>query len=139
MTNARDEFMRRISDLLDGRPVRWAGDVVGDYDGRDRTLEVFNADPAEQGELFRRLRPVREEMEALAGGPVIVIFHTRTESARLYSDFVEQFLRAGVAVDVNNAEHGPDVEAPALGSDVALRTREGEPGTGSTTLPRKAV
>jgi hypothetical protein len=88
MTNARDDLMRRIGDLLDGRPIRWAQDVVGDYDGRDRTLEVFNADPAEQDVLFRQLRPLRKEMEAFAGGPVIVIFHTRTESARLYSDFV---------------------------------------------------
>ena len=94
MTNAREALRSRLSDLLDGRPVRWAEHVAGDYDGRDRTLEVFNADPAEQRELFRRLRPVRKEMEALAGGPVIVIFHTRTESARLYSDFVEQALLA---------------------------------------------
>jgi hypothetical protein len=86
MTNARDEFVQRISDLLGGRPVRWAQDVVGDYDGRERTLEVFNADLGEQDDLFRRLRPVRKEMELFARGPVIVIFHTRSESARLYSD-----------------------------------------------------
>lgn len=100
MTNASDDLMRRIRDSLSGRPVRWAHDVVGDYDGRDRTLEVFNADPAEQGDLFRRLRPVRREMEAFAGGPVIVIFHTRAESTRLYSDFVEQALRAKVSADL---------------------------------------
>jgi hypothetical protein len=87
MIAARHDLMRRLSDSLSGRPVRWAKHVVGDYDGRDRTLEVFNADPAEQGDLYRRLRPLRKEMEALAGGPVIVIFHTRAESARLYSDF----------------------------------------------------
>jgi hypothetical protein len=40
MTNARNDVLRRISDLLNGRPVRWAQDVVGDYDGRDRTLEI---------------------------------------------------------------------------------------------------
>jgi len=47
VANARDDLMGRISDSLRGRPVRWAQDVVGDYEGRDRTLEVFNADPAE--------------------------------------------------------------------------------------------
>jgi hypothetical protein len=78
-------------------------------------------------------------VEALAGGPVIVIFHTRTESVRLYSGFVEQFLRRGVAVDAKITEHELDVEAPGLGTDVVLRPREGDPGTGSTTLPRKAV
>jgi hypothetical protein len=39
----RDEPLRRISELLGGRSVRWAQDVIGDYDGRDRTLEVFDA------------------------------------------------------------------------------------------------
>ena len=91
---AREELARRIRGVLSGRPVRWAQNVLGDYDGRDRTLEVFNADAAEQRELFRSLRPLRKEMEVVAGGPVIVIFHTRAESARLYSDFVERALRA---------------------------------------------
>jgi len=139
MTDARDDLIRRISDSLSGRPVRWARDVVGDYDGRDRTLEVFNADPAEQGDLFRRLRPVRKEMEAFAGGPVIVIFHTRAESARLYSGFVEQALLAEVAVDVDIAERELDVEVPALGTDVVLRPRGRDPGTGSNALPRRAA
>jgi hypothetical protein len=139
MTNARDDLMRCISDLLSSRPVRWAQDVVGDYDGRDRTLEVFNADPAEQGDLFRRLRPVRKEMEVRAGGPVIVIFHTRAESERLYSDFVEQALLAEVAVHVDLAERELDAEVPSLGTDVILHPREGNPGTGSNALPRKAA
>jgi hypothetical protein len=137
MTNARNGLLRRISSLLSGRPVRWAQDVVGDYDGRDRTLEVFNADPTEQGDLFRRLRPIRKEMEACAGGPVIVIFHTRAESVRLYSEFVEQALLEEVAMDVDLAERELDVAVPALGTDVVLRPRSGNPGTGSNVLPRK--
>lgn len=125
MTNARDDLMRRLSDALTGRQVRWAQHIVGDYEGRDRTLEVFNADPAEQGDLYRRLRPLRREMEALAGGPVIVIFHTRSESARLYSHFVEQALLAEVTVDVHLAERELDVAAPTLGIDVVLHPRGG--------------
>ncbi len=139
MTNARDDLRRRLSDSLDGRPVRWAQHVVGDYDGRDRTLEVFNADPTEQRDLFRRLRPARKDMEAFAGGPVIVIFHTRAESARLYSDFVEQALIAEVAVDVDLAERELDVEVPTLGTDVVLYPRGENRGTGSKALPRKAA
>ena len=137
--DARDALARRISDLLRGRPVRWARNAVGDYDGRDRTLEVFNADAGEQRELFRALRPIRQEMEAVAGGPVIVIFHTRAESARLYSDFVRQALLAEVTLDVDTAERVLDVEVPPLGTDVALYPRAGEPGTGSSELPRRAA
>jgi hypothetical protein len=61
---------------------------MGDYDGRERTLEVFNADSGEQRDILRRLRPIRSEIEPIVGGAVIVIFHTRNESARLYADFI---------------------------------------------------
>jgi hypothetical protein len=88
--NAREQILQRVTELLGNRPVRWADprQFIGDYDGRDRTLEVFNADALEQRELLRRMRPIREELEAVAGGPVVVIFHTRTESARLHASFV---------------------------------------------------
>jgi hypothetical protein len=78
----REDVLPRLVTLLDGRPVRWAEPPqnVGDYDGRDRTLEVFNADSGEQRELLRRLRPVRPEIEAIVGGSVVVVFHTRNES-----------------------------------------------------------
>ncbi|HWO18567.1 MAG TPA: hypothetical protein VNO30_07315 [Kofleriaceae bacterium] len=138
-TPVREELARRISDALSGRPVRWAQNVLGDYDGRERTLEIFNADAAEQRELFRSLRPIRKEMEAVAGGPVIVIFHTRAESARLYSDFVERALLAEVTLDVDTAARILDVEVPPLGTDIALHPRSGAPGTGSSELPRKAA
>jgi len=51
-------------------------------------LEVFNADAGEQRDLLRRLRPIRSELGLIVGGAVIVIFHTRSESARLYADFI---------------------------------------------------
>ena len=136
---ARDDLARRISGLLRGRPVRWAKHPLGDYDGRDRTLEVFNADAGEHRELFRAMRPIRQEMEAVAGGPVIVIFHTRAESARLYSDFVKQSLLDEVTIDMDTAERVLDLEVPPLGPDVALHPRAGEPGTGSSELPRRAA
>ncbi|HSK03491.1 MAG TPA: hypothetical protein VK932_19700 [Kofleriaceae bacterium] len=34
------------------------------------------------------MRPIRDEIETVAGGPVVVIFHTRAESARLHASFV---------------------------------------------------
>lgn len=91
MTDPRTRQLAAVSALLDGRPVRWAVTQFGDYDGRERTLEVFNADAKEQLDLLRRLRPWRVELEATAGGPVVLVFHTRKESARLYSDFVENW------------------------------------------------
>jgi plasmid stabilization system protein ParE len=88
--SARDEILERVTGLLGDRPVRWAepGQFIGDFDGRERTLEVFNADASEQRELLRSMRPIRDELETVAGGPVVVIFHTRAESARLHASFV---------------------------------------------------
>jgi hypothetical protein len=71
----RDEIPKVVSHLLEDRPVRWAVGVVGDYDGRERTLEVFEAKAADQLDLLRSLRPVRSEIQAAAGGPIVIVFH----------------------------------------------------------------
>jgi hypothetical protein len=86
------EFLLAMSALFDGRPVRWAHAHVGDFDGRERTLEVFNADAAEQRDLIKRMRSARTELETRVGGAIVLVFHTRSESARLYAEFVEQAL-----------------------------------------------
>ena len=139
----RDALALRASETLDGRPVRWAKNVIGDYDGRDRTLEVFNADPREQRELLRRFRPLRKEMETALGGAVIVILHTREESARLYSDFVTKALADEVIGDVVRAQRTLEsflaTLQSALGVDVPLHKRDTVQGTGSTELPRRAA
>ena len=91
---ARDEWLPRLRDVFGGRPVAWAGSrTVGDYDGRERTLDVFNADARDQLELLTRFRGVRAEVEAALGGPIIVLFHTTAETTRLYPEI--QSLCAG--------------------------------------------
>ncbi len=86
----RDDLTSQLSAALASRPVRWSADVVGGYEGRERTLEVFNADANEQILLLRKIRRLRAALEEAAGGPVVVIFHTRRESARLYAHFIEK-------------------------------------------------
>jgi len=71
---------------------------VGDYEGRGRTLEVFGADAREQRELLRVLRPSRAALEAAAGGPIIVLFHTRPETTRLYSEVRQASRLQGVVI-----------------------------------------
>ncbi|WP_266215141.1 hypothetical protein [Paraliomyxa miuraensis] len=68
-----------------------------DFDGRDRTLEVFDADAHEQRDLLRRLRPVRSQLDETAGGPLVIVFHTRAESRRLYADVVDGWYRKVLA------------------------------------------
>ena len=75
---------------MGGRPVRWAASerLVGDYDGRERTLEVFLADARDQLSLRTAIEDLRSEVTVAAGGPIILIFHTTKESHRLYADFL---------------------------------------------------
>jgi hypothetical protein len=89
----RDMVPFLASARVGDRPVRWAPPDVasGDYDGRERSLEIFRVAPAERRDLLRALRPIRDEIEAAAGGPVVVIFHTPRESERLYADFLRAF------------------------------------------------
>jgi hypothetical protein len=84
-----------ISRLIDGRPVRWApaNRSVGDYDGRERTLQVFNADPKDQRRLLDVIDSNRAPLEEAVGGPLIVIFHSVRQSAERYADFVKSFPR----------------------------------------------
>lgn len=96
MTLERDAIPARVSELLDRRPVRW-GEMACDFDGRDRTLEVFDADAHEQRDLLRRLRPVRSQLDETAGGPLVIVFHTRAESRRLYADVVDGWYRKVLA------------------------------------------
>lgn len=85
----REEWAERIQ-AFTRRPVRWApaDQLWGDYDGRGNTIEIFNVDGPEQRELYRGLRSLREQLEGELDSALIVIFHTRKESQRLYSDFI---------------------------------------------------
>jgi len=96
MMLTREQIPDRVSDLLEGRPVRWmpSSRAVGDYDGRERTLEVFEADPREQLDLLRRLRDVRPDIERAIGGPLVVLFHTSAETQRLYPEVRAERYRA---------------------------------------------
>jgi hypothetical protein len=87
VTKARDEWLPKLREVFDGRPVRWAK-PVGDFDGRERTLDVFYADAFDQIGLLKRFQTARAKLEEAVGGPVIVIFHTTRETERLYSDVV---------------------------------------------------
>jgi hypothetical protein len=91
---SKQDVPRRIAEIL-GRPARWAsaGRAVGSYDGCERTVEVFDAPLGEQLGLLRALRAERAVLEPGAGGPLVVLFHTPSETRRLYGDVLDEMPR----------------------------------------------
>lgn len=86
MRPTRDTALLRIAELVGGRKLRWlpGNSATGDYDGRARTLEIFDVEARDQRAVLRRMGSIRGEVESLIGGPLVIIFHTPAETARLF-------------------------------------------------------
>jgi hypothetical protein len=79
------------------RPARWAppGSFIGEYDGQERTLQVFNVDAREQLRLLEHLEPHRSLLEQVAGGPLVVMFFSVAQSVR-YADTIAEMATSKV-------------------------------------------
>jgi hypothetical protein len=62
--------------------ARWVpDDYPFHWDGRERTVELFDAD--NQLVALERIEAIREAIERSAGGPVVVLFRrSKTEASR---------------------------------------------------------
>ena len=85
MALTKEEIPAKIETLL-GCPTRWlpSDRAVGDYDGRELTLEVFFVDALEEREFHRILWEHRKEFKEAVGGEITAIFHTKIETRRLF-------------------------------------------------------
>jgi hypothetical protein len=112
---SRDQVPEVVSSVLGGKPVRWAprGSSIGDYDGREATLDIFDAPAGDQLMLLRRLRTIRDDIDAAAGSAVVFVFHTPSETERLYPE-----LSAGRADP--RATAGPAPRQPAKSLEEVL-------------------
>ena len=77
----REDVPAHVASLI-GRPVRW-GSLVGDFDGRERVLLIFDVPGKEQRALMHQLQPHRAELEAAAGGSIMTLLYTPSESIDL--------------------------------------------------------
>jgi hypothetical protein len=82
-----------VAQLL-GRPARWAPEqtLLGDFDSKERTLQVFNAELVDQVRLLEQLEHYRDWLERIAGGPIVVMFFSTRQSLR-HAAFVNSFER----------------------------------------------
>lgn len=67
-------------------PLRWADGTtsLGDYDGRDLTIEVFDIPTRRQREFYRAIRQLRDTMLRVHGRAVTFIFHTPEATRQFY-------------------------------------------------------
>ena len=80
----RDTVLKAFREALSGLPVHWAssGTTLGDFEGREVTLDVFDVPAWQQRALLRALRPQREEARRLLGARVGIVFHTPEATSR---------------------------------------------------------
>lgn len=100
MTEQKRHALQRL-DLLTGfrYPLRWADEVtsLGDYDGRDLTIQVFNIPSERQREFHRSLREFRSELRREFGKPITFVFHTPEATRQYYAHLFST--TSGVVVD----------------------------------------
>jgi len=87
MTSERDFILERVSSIADGKPTRWCDErtSLGDFDGREWALELFDVPSEQQRELHARLWRLSRLVWQQFHKPLTFIFHTPAETDRLYS------------------------------------------------------
>jgi hypothetical protein len=87
MVNEREAIRRQVAQLAGGRPVRWtdARTSMGDFSGRDWTIEVFDVPAVEHQELREQLRELKREVRTRLGHAMTVILHTPENTQKYYA------------------------------------------------------
>lgn len=87
MVNEREAIRRQVAEIAGGRPVRWTDSrtSLGDFSGRDWTLEIFDLSYGDYRALRPRLSELKKDVRARLGHSITVLFHTPAETQRLYA------------------------------------------------------
>jgi hypothetical protein len=135
--SARHDVLVLFRRAVGNKPVVWASErtTLGDYEGHDVTLEVFDVPAEEQRDLLRTLRPERQAAADLLGGPVQVVFHTPDATSRHHAwvrdeamaldvaALVRPQATAAVAPSEEERERSTTDASPLLGVDERPRAR----------------
>jgi hypothetical protein len=87
MTTERDFIQGYVSRSAGGRPVRWvdARTSLGDFDGREWTLELFDIPRNERRQLQDQLWALRKQVWERMGHSLVFIFHTPEATEQHYA------------------------------------------------------
>ena len=104
-------------------PLRWVDEKtsLGDFDGREVAIDVFNIPVAEQIDFLTQLRQVRNKIREMIGHRCIFIFHspesTRMHYANLFPMTQGVHLEAGSSIRIPLPEPGGTGIRPVLSGD----------------------
>lgn len=87
MVNEREAIRQRVAEIAGGRPVRWTDSrtTMGDFEGRDWALEIFDLSFEDYNALFPRFSELRREVRARLGEYLTILFHTPEDTQKFYS------------------------------------------------------
>ncbi|MBI5886171.1 MAG: hypothetical protein HZB85_06275 [Deltaproteobacteria bacterium] len=68
-------------------PLRWVDEKtsIGEFDGRDFAIDVFNISLAEQLNFLARIRDLRDKIHEMIGSRCLFIFHSPEATKRHYA------------------------------------------------------
>ena len=80
---AKETVLELFREALPDNPVVWTSSrtTLGDFDGREVTLEIFDVPWEEKRALLGRLRPHRERARQMLGRAVQLVFHAPEATA----------------------------------------------------------
>jgi|SRR3972149_10587767 len=128
----RIEIMRLIENATNyDYPLRWVDEEtsLGDFDGREVAIDVFNITVSEQIVFLTRIRQVRNKIREMIGHRGVFIFHssesTRMHYANLFPITHGVLLEAGSSIRIPLPGPGGTGIRPVLSGDtICLKLRK---------------
>ncbi|MEK6531321.1 MAG: hypothetical protein AABZ23_02365 [Deltaproteobacteria bacterium] len=84
----RKEIISLLEKFIDFRyPLRWADEktTLGDFDGKEFTIDVFRIPANEQLDFLKTVRPIRDKIRDKIGDDCMFIFHSPKATEKYYS------------------------------------------------------
>ncbi|HEY4706781.1 MAG TPA: hypothetical protein VII64_04915 [Thermodesulfobacteriota bacterium] len=88
MTEIQNKIIYLIEESTNYRyPLRWADEktTLGDFDGREFSIDVFRIPISEQLTFLKSIRIIREEIRKIIGSRCLFIFHSPEATEQYYS------------------------------------------------------
>jgi hypothetical protein len=116
----RNEILSMIEKQINyAYPLRWADEktTMGDFDGRELTIDVFFIPSFEQINFLSRIRPIRNRIHELSGSRSLFVFHSPEATKLHYSHLFPvtcgiKLVRGEIRFPIpapGGAENGPEI------------------------------